>query len=300
MNKQLLLLLALSTCVHAAPRGSADYTVATDVVDAGGAPAASTNYTNDGSLGGIVGTSTVASPVETNKAGYLGQLTEVTALQLAADSSTVDETTTVELDAWQVLDDDTLVALATSDVSWSVQSGPLTGIDPLGIATADVVYEDTAAIAQGDYAGFTDTLGLTVLDSIPDNFGSYAGDSLDDDWQFDHFGLDNPDAAPSLDPHRDGQNNAFEFTAGLIPTDAQSRFTIAIAPVPGQPAKKDIIFDPIVAGRTYTVLTSPDLTPGSWDPLVGGTSSDDGDQRTVTDPAANETRKFYTVEIVKP
>ena len=42
------------------------------------------------------------------------------------------------------------------------------------------------------------------------------------------------------------------------------------------------------------------------DQLIAGASpgppraSDDGDQRTVTDPAASGTKKFYTVEIVKP
>jgi hypothetical protein len=139
-----------------------------------------------------------------------------------------------------------------------------------------------------------------VLDSIPDNFGSYAGDNLADDWQFDHFGLDNPLAAPLLDPDDDGQNNRFEFIAGLVPTDPLSRFSLVIAPVPGQPGQKNVVFDPIIAGRTYTVMTSPDLTPGSWDPLADGTASDEGAQRTVTDPAASETKKFYTVEIVKP
>ena len=107
-------------------------------------------------------------------------------------------------------------------------------------------------------------------------------------------------AAPLLDPDGDGQNNAFEFTAGLIPTDAQSRFTLTIAPVPGQPAEKKVIFDPIVAGRSYTVMASSDLTTGSWITLPGGSVTNNGDQRTVTDPAASATKKFYKVEIVKP
>jgi hypothetical protein len=32
------------------------------------------------------------------------------------------------------------------------------------------------------------------------NFGSYAGDALDDAWQFQYFGLSNPLARPLLDP----------------------------------------------------------------------------------------------------
>lgn len=139
-----------------------------------------------------------------------------------------------------------------------------------------------------------------MLDTIPDNFGSYAGDDLGDDWQFDHFGLDNPLAGPLLDPDGDGQNNLFEFTAGLIPTNPLSRFLITIAPVPGQATQKDIIFDPIVAGRSYTVLTSLDLTNSSWIPLTSSTTSNNDDQRTVTDTSATETKRFYKVEIVKP
>jgi hypothetical protein len=293
-------LLLIVATAHAGPRLSADYTVAAESVDAGGQRATSTAYTNDGSAGGITGISAIASPAETAKAGYIGQLTEVTALQLAATPTTVDETATRQLSAAQLLDDDSLNTLAATDVSWSVASGPLSGIDANGLATAGIVYENTVATAQGDTAGASGTLELTVLDTIPDNFGSYAGDGLGDDWQFQYFGLDNPLAGPLLDPDGDGQNNAFEETAGLIPTDPLSRFSLTIAPVPGQPTQKDIIFDPIVPGRSYAVMTSPDLTPGSWAPLSGGIASDDGNQRTVTDTSATATKKFYTVEIVKP
>jgi hypothetical protein len=294
------LLLAFTASTHAGPRTSTNYSVPTDTTDSGGQRTSSATYTNDGSLGGITGISTVAAPAQTAKAGYLGQITQVTALQLAATPPTVNETGTRQLSAAQLLDDDSLNTLAATDVTWSVASGPLSGIDTSGLATASVVYENTAATAQGDYAGTTGSLGLTVLESIPDNFGSYAGDGLGDDWQFLNFGLDNPLAGPLLDPDGDGQNNAFEETAGLIPTDAQSRFSLSVAPVSGQPTQKDVIFEPIVAGRTYTVMTSPDLTPGSWDSLTGGSASDDGDERTVTDTAASETKKFYRVEIVKP
>jgi hypothetical protein len=181
-----------------------------------------------------------------------------------------------------------------------VASGPIAGISAAGLATAGPVYQDTPAAVQGAFGGFSGSLNLTVLDTMADNFGSYAGDNLADDWQFQHFGLDNPLAAPLLDPDGDGQNNAFEFTAGLIPTDRLSRFSLTIAPVPGQPTEKKVIFDPIVAGRSYTVMTSPDLSAGSWDPLPVGSITNNGDQRTVTDPAASEAKKFYTVEIVKP
>ncbi len=236
--------LILAATAHAGPRTSTDYTVPADTADAGGQRATSTAYTNDGSLGGITGISTVASPAQTAKAGYLAQLTEVTALQLAATPATVDETATRQLSAAQLLDDDSLNLLAATEVTWSVQGGPLSGIDTSGLATADAVYQDTAATAQGDHAGATGTLALTVLDSIPDNFGLYAGDNLADDWQFQNFGLENPLAGPLLDPDGDGQNNAFEEIAGLIPTDPQSHFSLAIAPVPASPGRRRLFLIP--------------------------------------------------------
>ena len=129
---------------------------------------------------------------------------------------------------------------------------------------------------------------------------SYAGDGLDDAWQNQYFGLNNPLAAPAADPDGDGQNNAFEFTAGLIPTDPQSRFVLTLAPVPGQPAQKKVIFTPRLTDRTYTVTFKTDLTAATWVPLPGGIITDNGQQRTVTDPAATGAKKFYHIEITKP
>jgi hypothetical protein len=103
-----------------------------------------------------------------------------------------------------------------------------------------------------------------------------------------------------MDPDGDGQNNRFEFTAGLVPTNPLSRFMLTIAPVPGQATKKQVVFQPLVAGRSYTVMTSPDLSSGSWTTLTGSTSSDNGTQRTVTDSAASSLHRFYTIKIVKP
>jgi hypothetical protein len=292
--------LLCATTANAGPRVSTDYSVPTESLDGAGQHSTSASYSNDGSVGGITGISTVDSPAETAKAGYLGQLTETTALRLAATQTTVNEAASCQLSAAQLHDDLTTSAVPAGNITWSVQSGPLTGVDTNGLATAATVYQDTAASAKGDYAGATSTLDLIVLDTIPDNFGTYAGDGLTDDWQFANFGLDNPEAAPLLDPDGDGQNNRFEFISGLDPTDAQSRFFLTIAPIHGLPSQKQVVFNPIVAGRSYTVMTRLDLTAGSWSPLTGGSVSDDGDHRTVTDPAASETKKFYTVIIEKP
>ncbi len=153
-------------------RTSANYSILTDTAGSGGRRTTSASYTSQGSAGGVVGISTVASPVETAKHGYLGQITEVTGLTLTSAALTVNETATVQLAAWRALDDATFLTVPAASVAWSVQSGPLTGISAGGVATAGIVYQDTAATAQGIYLGDTATQGLTVWNTNLDNFGS--------------------------------------------------------------------------------------------------------------------------------
>ena len=217
-----LLNVAIGVSLHAGLRSSSDFSITTETLNAGGRRAISTNYTNDGSVGEVAGISTVAAPAETAKSGYLGQIYDITGLTLTAVSLNVNESTTDQLAAWQTLDDATFLAVPAASVAWSVQSGPLTGISASGLATAGIVFQDTAAAAQGIYLGNTGTLGLTVKIVNFDDFGSYGGDGLDDAWQNEYFGLNNPQAAPGADPDGDGENNAFEFTAGLGPTDPAS------------------------------------------------------------------------------
>lgn len=291
-------LLLASAAAQAGPRSSAAYSISTDTADGGGKRATSAAYTNDGSLGGITGIST-ATPNETARNGFIGQLYEVTGLALIATPTTVAENGTLQLGAAQLLDDSTTVAVNASSVAWSVASGPLVSINSAGLATAGIVYQNTAATAQGGYAGNTGTLNLTVVDTLPDNFSTYAGDGLPDSWQFQYFGLNNPNAAPGLDPDGDGQTNFFEFTAGIIPNNPLSRFLLRIAPVPGQAGRKDLIFSPRLMDRTYQVKSNTGLA-GPWLPLGSFTTSDAADQRTVTDLDATGARKFYHVEITKP
>jgi hypothetical protein len=288
--------LLLITPLTAVPRTSGSYTIATDTTDGGGRRSASTSYSADASVGGISAIATVAFPSETVKSGYLGQLYEVTGVQLAAAPTTVNEGSTRQLSSALLLDDLTTLSLSTEAVNWSITSGPLS-VNGSGLVTATPVYQNNAAVVTGSYGENTGSLALTVIETIADNFGTYAADGLDDDWQTQFFGENNSNAAPLVDADNDGFNNHFEFTAGLIPTDPLSVFHCKILPATENQYK--IIFSPWLPGRTYNVKTSTDLTANGWIPLIG-TTSDEGNVRTVMDTDTTTKVKFYRVEITKP
>ena len=280
--------------LHAESRSSADYAIPAETFDAGGETAACASYGCSSSMGGIVGTVTASAAGETANQGYLAQLPATTGLSLTTPVATVNEGASLQVAAWEMLDDGTRAAASGGTVNWSIASGPAS-VNATGLVTANIVYQDGAASVSGAYGAFTGTLALTVVNSNDDDFGIYAGDGLPDAWQVLYFGLNNPNAAPALDPDHDGMTNAAEYAAALVPTAATSRFLTQIQAVPGQPTQRRIIFSPRYEGRDYVVQTSSDLT--HWSPLAGFTTSDSGLQRTVTDLAATASHKYYRVAI---
>lgn len=128
----------------------------------------------------------------------------------------------------------------------------------------------------------------------------YADDGIDDAWQVQYFGHNNPNAQPGVDPDADGDDNSFEFTAGLDPTDSTSRFVVRMEDeVVVALGTRKITFGPLVSGRSYSVEFKSDLTTGEWAALPDFTQSDTGATRTVTDLDAAGPRKFYHVRITK-
>ena len=283
-------------CLSAHIVGAATYSQQATTVDTGGAHGASASYSQQSCIGGISGITAVAAEGALAKAGYLGQIYDVSGIALTTTSTSLGESSSAQLGARETLDDGTYLALSTDSITWGVDSGPLTEISPSGFATADVVACDSLAVVSGAYSIFNTTLDLTVLDTVPDNFGAYAGDGLGDDWQVQYFGEDNPLAAPTLDPDGDGQINHFEFVAGLDPTDPSSRFIVQITgDSEGSP---QVIFDPVVAGRTYTVKYKDTLDASTWDTLLNKTTDNSGPERTITDNSVGLAGShFYIVEI---
>ena len=287
-----LLLLAFAATAHADLRTSTDFTVAADTTDAGGQRTSSSAYTNHGSIGGVAGISTVASPAATAKHGYIGQLYEVTGLQISASPTTVNEGAIRQLNAAQLLDDDTIINLGPETVTWNVMAGPFTGITTGGLATAGQVHEDTVATAQGSFAGAIGQLDLTVNNITDDDFGSYAGDGLPDDWQVQYFGEDNADAGPNVDADGDGDSNLYEYHARLLPNDPTSFLSITLTPDATE-GDALLTLSPGKAGVSYAVSTKDSLLDADWIPLTAIVGSDG--VLGFTDVEASGLRKFYIV-----
>jgi hypothetical protein len=153
---------------------------------------------------------------------------------------------------------------------------------------------------RGDYQQKFGTLGLTVLNVGLDDFGSYASDGLDDAWQVQYFGENNPNAAPGLDPDADAQNNGYEYIVGTVPTNSVSRFALTINNVAGQPTQKLLTFSPRLTDRTYAVEFRTNLNLGNFTSLTTSTQSDSGTIRMVTDTNAVPAGKFYRLGITFP
>jgi uncharacterized protein (TIGR02145 family) len=163
-------------------------------------------------------------------------------------------------------------------------------VDRSAAGTYTITYSATDAAGNTGTA----TRTVTVVDTTADPYDTWASS----------FGLDPAtDGAPTADPDGDGQNNLFEFTAGVGPNDALSRFHWRVEEDPDTPGQNRIVFSPRFGDRTYNVETITTLQESEWidfDFKKGGSVNDDGDERTVIDPDTSYARKFYRLKIVKP
>lgn len=242
----------------------------------------------------------VVAPVATvagavHSSGRLGRIMEIDNAKV--DLKNVSEETTAFVDPEIRFTDGTKLMEPAAVIAWSVINGPVEGVED-GNAKAAAVYEDTDAEIEGVVNGLSFAISLRVLESVPDNFGYYRGDSLPDLWQVQTFGPDNPMGHGTADVDSDGQNNSFEYTAGLDPRDHASRLRLDLAPDPGGGMR--LVFHPRFTDRTYIVRSSTQLDPVNWIELNGGIVSDNGNERTIIDNDVLVGRKFYRVEIVRP
>src|SRR5262249_35731638 len=105
----------------------------------------------------------------------------------------------------------------------------------------------------------------------------------------------NSQSCASCDASGTGQNNLFKYVAGLNPTNPASIFNLRIA------GQINLIFDPIVAGRTYSPEFRTNLASGSFTNLTGYSGPNtNGNQATIPDLNATQPQKFYRIRISLP
>ena len=189
--------------------------------------------------------------------------------------------------------------MPASEDSWQVLSGPISSISVAGMAQAGPVYQNTAASLQGSSAGLNGTLNLTVLDTIPDNYGSYAGDHLSDGWQVQTMGLSGNRGGPALDPYGDCLSNLMEYALGLNPV-LPSPLPATLVLNSGNMEFTDTRSKTAMTGGTqFQVQWSDDLTIWFTTGVVEPLLSDDGTQKQVeaTLPAGSAGRRFVRLRV---
>jgi beta-glucanase (GH16 family) len=172
----------------------------------------------------------------------------------------------------------------------NVISGILTtNYTDTGLASGTTYYYVVSALSAGCNET-TNSAQASATTSGPQTFAQ---------WQAQYFGsTTNPLAAANVDADGTGQNNLFKYVAGLDPTNPSSIFILNIAAVTNQPSQMNLIFNPMVAGRTYTPLFSTDMVSGSWTQLVGYVGPvTNGVQGTITDMNAVPLNEFYRIDI---
>ena len=122
------------------------------------------------------------------------------------------------------------------------------------------------------------------------------------DWQSSHFGSTNSaDAQASADPDGDGASNYLEFLTGTNPLEVKDSWSISIA---GAETSPKIKFAGI-ANLAFEVQWTTNLSnPSSWQPLDAPGNeplfSIINVQKSVLDPSADASSKFYRVRIREP
>jgi PKD repeat protein len=157
----------------------------------------------------------------------------------------------------------------------------------------------TSIIANPTYT-FTNAGNYTITETVTGPGGSNSTSQIItaltpyQAWQLQYFGCDTcPQSLTNADADGTGQNNEFKYVAGLNPTNPASIFTF-------NAQGTNLVFSPMVAGRTYTALYSVDLTSPDWQPLTTAVTNITGSTATITDTGPALAQKFYIIEISGP
>jgi hypothetical protein len=164
-----------------------------------------------------------------------------------------------------------LINFKVTKSNWSVS--------PSAVVTASWSDSDPSAVSlfkTGGRLGFVQPVISSNNNSEYDNIliSSLAGkgpdlddDGLIDAWEEHYFGsTDAPGASPTADGDGDSSNNLSEQNADTDPTDPSSPIRVSLPP--SAPGTFTLGWTS-ATGRTYSIMMSPNMAPGSWVPMEG-------------------------------
>ena len=198
-----------------------------------------------------------------------------------------------------------VVSLSVTGLPAGVSAGfTPSAITGSGTSTLSMVVSNSTAPGNypltitGTSSNTTHTATITLTVHLPDA----DGDGIPDSWTQQYFGsstgLVSNLSMANQDADGTGQNNLFKYIAGLDPTNPASVFVLNII---GPASAPNLVFYPVVPGRTYTPQFSIDACSGNWSPLtsIAGPVTN-GDQVTITDLTAPQSNGFYRLSISLP
>lgn len=265
--------------------------------DSAGGRSVGGTITNDATLGTIGGEMYDSAPLVV-RSGFVGQLWDPVSLSITPQSASMQENSILQLSA-SVLGDDGIVQPLSASLTWETASVFL-GVDAAGLFVSTSLPSNQVASVIARSGELTGHAEILLLDVTADDFGDFAGDGLDDAWQWMWFAGDPTQGQPGDDGDGDGQDNAFEFLAGTTPIDGTSFLQTWIASEPNQPTVKQLFFKPWIAGRNYVWEWSSDLQQ-PWQQVEGDpVEPEPSGAARATDDMAIEARKFYRLQIALP
>ncbi len=274
------------------PASAQELTHAT--LDSAGGRSTGGGITHDATLGGIGGEMHDAAPLAA-RPGFAGQLWDAVSLDITPQPAAMSDNSTLLLTA-HLTGDDATTQPPSAPIAWESASLFLS-VNATGQITTGTLPGDSTATVSARSGDLIGSAVISLFDQTPDDYGSFAGDNLDDGWQWTFFANDPASGNPRRDPDNDGQDNALEFLAGTTPLDGSSFLRVRIAPEPFQSTVRQLFFEPFRPDRTYRWEFSTTLQP-AWQPVLGDPPTPllSGEARA-TDEVATEARKLYRLII---
>lgn len=299
MKASLFLLVAVlaPAALFADTRSSADYTILQDTLDSAGQRGTSASYAADQSVSAIGSIATAAGGL-TLRQGYTGLLLDVAGLSADIEPQPLAELAEGQLSAVLANDDGSFVPIPAQQVAWSVITGPIRNLTPEGLVTADRTYTTSAATIKATWQGYNNNVDFSITESVPDNFGIYTGDGVNDAWQVQWFGENNPLGVGGSDADGDGDPNALEWAAGVNPTNANDRFEFTLQSITASVAT--LRFNKVIPGTQYKIMkNASDLGAGAWVLLQNLSFPALGTNVDTQDASIPGKRYFYRVDLIR-